>query len=307
MKKATTPHPALTALKQIITDQEARVITGQEAVLRTLEEVRRQVALELLTAPADSFSSYRLTQTLNAIDEHLKQWAGLAGREIDAGIVSSWNAGKELLPTMMSTAGLGMGQFNIPTSVLEQLQAFTWGKINGVAGETAAKIKAELTLGMLGQKTAQEVARDIVGDLPTILPLYKGRAIFKSVAERAEVIVGTELGRAFSMASQKSMEAAADTLPKLQKMWLHAGHPKVGRQIHLLMHGQVREIGSPFYQAVSGYGLQFPRDPKAPISEVIRCGCTHVPHHPDWGTAQEFADAFDSRQNKLWRGKKLST
>ncbi len=297
--------PDVTAtLKKIIADQEARIITGQEAVARTLEEVRRQVAVELLSAQTDSYSAWRLRQTLAAIDQHLATWAGAARAELTAGLTESWAAGAGQLHELAGAAGMELGRFWIPTSVLEQLKEFSWGKINGVAGEAASKIKAELTLGMLGQKTSQEVAEAIVGNLPDSIPYLKGRPVFKSVAERAEVITGTELGRAFSMASQKSMEAAVESVPGLQKLWLHAGHPKVGREIHLLLHGQVREIDNPFYQAPNGYGVQFPRDPNAPISEVIRCGCTHVPHHPDWGSAQEFADVFDERQHKLWQGPK---
>ena len=287
--------------QRIIADQEARIITGQAAVVKTLEEVRQQVAVELLTAPMDSFSAYRLQQTLAAIDWQLATWAGGARSIISSGLNDAWSAGMEQLPELAGAARMSLGQFGISTDVLDQLQAFSWGKINGVAGEAATKIKAELTLGMLGQKNSQDVAKAILGELPKDIPQYKGRDIFKSVAERAEVIVGTELGRAFSMASQKSIEAAVGNVPGLQKMWLHAGHPKVGRQIHLLMHGQVREIDAPFYRTHPGdYGVQFPRDPNAPISEVIRCGCTHVPHHPDWGEAQDFADAFDERQKKLW-------
>ena len=291
-------------LKRIIADQEARIITGQAAVVQTLEEVRQQVAMELLTAPTDSFSAYRLQQTLAAIDQHLATWANGARSILSSGLNDAWSAGMEQLPELAGAARMKLGQFGISTDVLDQLQAFSWGKINGVAGEAATKIKAELTLGMLGQKSSADVAKAIVGELPKDIPQYKGRDIFKTVAERAEVITGTELGRAFSMASQKSLEAGVESLPGLQKMWLHSGHPKVGRQIHLLMHGQVREIDAPFYRTYPGdYGVQFPRDPNAPISEVIRCGCTHVPHHPDWGTAQDFADVFDARQHKLWTGK----
>lgn len=298
--------PTVTStLKQIITDQERRIITGQEAVVRTLEVVRQQVAVELLSAPTDSFTSYRLRQTLAAIDQHLTAWSHQARLAVDSGLTDSWGAGAEQLTELAGAAGVNLGRFSLSSGVLDQLKEFSWGKISGVANEAATKIKAELTLGMLGQKTSQEVAAAIVGTLPTKLPVIKeGRPVFKSIAERAEVITGTELGRAFSMASQKSMAEAADTLPALQKMWLHAGHPKVGREIHLLMHGQIREIDKPFYQAPNGYGVQFPRDPNAPISEVIRCGCTHVPHLPEWGPASAFAEVFADRRDKLWMGQR---
>ena len=294
---------AADALGRIIADQEALVISGQDAVAQTLEVLRVKVATELLTVSTDSYASWQLRQTLATIDKQLELWASAARNIVDAGLAESWTAGLKLLPELASAAGMDLGTFWISSGVLEQLTEFTWGKIRGVAAEAATKIKAELTLGMLGQKSSQEIATAIVGHLPDSIPFLKGRPVFKSVAERAEVITGTELGRAFSMATQKSLEKAVETVPGLQKMWLHAGHPRVGREIHLLLHGQTREIDNPFYQAPGGYGVQFPRDPNAPIGEVIRCGCTHVPHHPDWGPAQDFADVFDARQHKLWTRK----
>jgi len=141
------------------------------------------------------------------------------------------------------------------------------------------------------------VAGSIAGNL-------NGPSIFKSVAERAETITGLEMGKVFSTATQKSMEQAEDVLPGLESMWLHAGHPRMPRRTHLMMHGQKRKIGNPFYRTPQGQPVMYPRDPKAPVSEIIRCGCIHIPWHPDWGSSDTFVGSFDQTQLNLWQGKK---
>ena len=113
------------------------------------------------------------------------------------------------------------------------------------------------------------------------------------------MITGLEMGRAFSIATQTSLEAAAETLPDLQRMWLHAGHPRMPRQVHLLMHGQTRGMKNPFYQSTDGGAVMYPRDPQAPIKEVIRCGCDHIPYMERWGSAKDFAASWDQTQYQV--------
>ncbi|MBC8018603.1 MAG: hypothetical protein H7X83_08810, partial [Verrucomicrobia bacterium] len=137
------------------------------------------------------------------------------------------------------------------------------------------------------QKTPQEIAGAIAGTL-------ERPGVFKGIAERAEVITKTELGRTFSMAAQKSFESAADTLPGLQKMWLHAGHPKSPRISHLGLNGSIKEVNQPFL--VGSVIMMHPRDPKAPISEIINCGCMHVPYMAEWGKKEAFLKSWQKAQ-----------
>jgi hypothetical protein len=140
-------------------------------------------------------------------------------------------------------------------------------------GTLWAQIKGEVNLGLLGGKTPHEVA-EAIGTI-----VDKGR--FRSAAERAQVITQTEMGRAYSQATQSRLEQAAQSVPKLEKMWIHAGHPKQARPGHLLAHGQHVPVNDLFN--VGTARMRYPRDPGAPISEVIRCGCDHAAWHPDWG------------------------
>jgi hypothetical protein len=289
-------------IKQILAARDKGIVSAQGAILDLLAELRRQILVEVIDAPGESFTAYRLKQSLSGIEKHLADFDSAAKTTIGNGLTHNWEAGADLLPETAAAAGLQTNFYHLSTHTLDALKEFTFGKISGVSGDLYNKLRGELTLGVLGQKTPAQVAATIAGNIKgSPLPNDKwGNPAFKSVAERAEVITGTEMGRAFSLATQKSGEAAKESLPQLKKVWLHAGHPKVGRIIHVYLHGQEREMDKPFYQAPNGYGVQFPRDPNAPISEVIRCGCTHVFHLPEFGDLKAFVADFDSKQHKLW-------
>jgi hypothetical protein len=280
-----------TEIKRILATQKRDETLGVERVLALLQEVQKEIVAELATSQVGSYSAFHLRGTLGSIEKHLADWQSAADRELGSGLADSWEAGKSLLPSAATAAEIHMVTPWISGHTLDALKEFTFGRIASVGGDAYNKIKGEVTMGILGQKTPQEVAANIAGNL-------QSPSIFKSIAERAEVITGTEMGRAFSMATQLSIEAAHETLPDLQYMWLHAGHPRMPRMLHLALHGQVRQVGKPFYQTPEGAKVMYPRDPKAPIKEVIRCGCIHVPYMDAWGDAKEFANDFDAQQQQ---------
>ncbi|MEA5113028.1 MAG: hypothetical protein VB050_03290 [Geobacteraceae bacterium] len=287
-------------IKAILKDRDAEIISGQEAVRRLLEETRKQILMDLAVIPGDGFSAHFLQQSLAAITDQLATWESATNRELDGRLSNTWEMGTSLLPEACAASGVQLGYVGISTHTLDALKDFTFGRIASVKGDLFNKIRGELSLGVLGQKTAQEVTQAIIGDIGN-LPLPVGRGgvpVFKSVRERAEVITGTEMGRAFSLATQKSIEAARETVPEMGSMWIHAGHPKQPRLIHMYMHGEVRTEGKPFYKTPEGIPVHYPRDPKAPIKEVIRCGCTHIPYHPLFGDRAAFAADFDTQQVK---------
>lgn len=290
-------------LQQILTAQGRRTIDGQEAIVRMLEEVRRQVLQELVSVQPQAdgnFPAWRLRQTLDSVNDHLAVFESEAKKELAVAITESWEAGAGMLKQMVVAGG---GTFGISGNLLHQMDPwlqnmknFTWGKVEGLAADLSSKIKAELSLGVLGQKTPYEVAQAIAGNLPKELPTWKNstRTIFSSIEERAQVITQTEMGRAFSMAHQGSMAAAADTLPTLQKMWLHAGHPKRARIYHLALNGNIKPVAENWL--VGNISMMYPRDPKAPASEVIRCGCMHVAYMPEWGKKEAFVKSWEKAQ-----------
>lgn len=274
-------------LKQVLTDQLRRTISGQEAVRRILDEVRRQVIMEIATAQPESFTLYRQTQMLGQIERLMFDAEAELRVEASKGITDSWNSGKGLI-TEMALAGSDITlATGISSQVLDQIKEFTWGRISSVRSDAVAKIRAEITLGLLGQKTPQEISSVIAGTL-------ESPGLFKGITERAEVITKTEMGRAFSMAHQASLVSATEMLPDLQKMWLHAGHPKQPRPYHLRLNGDIKAVDQPFL--IGSVIMMYPRDPKGPIGEIINCGCMHVAYMRSWGTKAEFTKAWAQAQ-----------
>jgi hypothetical protein len=79
-------------------------------------------------------------------------------------------------------------------------------------------------------------------------------------------------------------------------MWLHAGHPKRARIYHLNLHGHTVPVKDKFL--LGNIAMLYPRDPTAPASEVINCGCTHVGYLPEWGTKKSFTKTWNEAQKE---------
>ena len=92
------------------------------------------------------------------------------------------------------------------------------------------------------------------------------------LASRARTIARTEIGRARNAGRVQGMKDAGIEYYE----WSSASdiHSREG---HALMNGQVRAIGKPFKNPVTGALLDSPGDPDAPASETINCRCTLVP------------------------------
>lgn len=257
---------------RIIKDKNRAIETGTRAMLDILNDLRGQVIDELGRASLGSWDAYHLKQMLGSIENQIINFKDQAKVEVKGDLDKAWQMGKDLVDVPLSSAGIYTG-FHISTSVLDTLKDFTFHKIDGLSNAAWEKIQGELTLGILGGKTPQEVAKAIGMNL-------KDPSIFKSIAARAEVITQTEMGRVFSTAAETRMEEAAQHVDGLEKQWRHVGHPKVPRPSHLAADGDHVPVDEPFN--IGGIEMMYPRDPAAPIEETINCGCDHVPFMSSW-------------------------
>lgn len=261
-------------ITDLLREKDRRMRSGAETVRGMLAEVRDQIVAELRTVTGESYSGIYLRQNLASIERYLAGFESAASSEMGKILDAAWEDGADLVPAALRAGGFGVAFGHIPGPVLQSLKDFSFHKISGLTADAFTKIRGELSLGVLGQKNPHQVINAIAGGLDS-------PGVFKSLEERAEVIAQVEMGRAYSQASQISMGQAAAHLPELRKQWWHAGHPKSPRQSHLALHGQVQPIDRPF--VTGSLAIDFPRAPGAPASEVIRCGCDHVPYHPAWG------------------------
>lgn len=262
-------------IKKILKEKDAGILTGTEAMNGILVDLQKQVQGELGQAALGSWDAYYLKNLLDTIERQVADSTSAAKREIGKQLDITWGLGEKLVedPLKLAFAGQIYTGFNISTSSLNALKDFAFHKIEGLSNDAWYKIKGELTLGVLGGKTPQEVAKAIGANL-------KDPSIFTSIAARAEAITKLEMGRVFSTATQLRLEEAAKYVPDMEKMWVHAGHPKAARPYHVRATGQHVAWDQPFL--IGSIPMMIPRDPKAPISEVINCGCDHVPWHKSW-------------------------
>lgn len=260
------------AINQILKEKAAGIRTGTQSMLAILEDLRKQVINEIGLAALESFDYHRLKQMIPTIEFQIKNFREKAALEAVGLLEKYWGMGQNLVDAGLSASGVSVG-FALSSSALDATKDFTVSLIKGLSEEAQNKIETELHLGVLGQKTPQEVAQAVGLNLDS-------PSIFKNIATRAEVITQTEMGRVFSQATQYRMEEASRQVEGLEKMWVHAGHPKTPRIGHVVAHGQHVPVDQPFI--VDGVPIMFPRAPNAPLSEVINCGCDHVPYHPGW-------------------------
>ncbi len=251
-----------TTISRILKDKDRMIKSGTQAMLDILRALQKEVLNQLGQAAITEWDAYHLKQMLSAIESQIASFSSRAQAEAKGLLEKSWDQGRYLVDLPLAEAGIYTG-FYLSTSVLDTLKDFTFHKIEGLSDAAWEKIRSELTLGVMGGKTPQEVAAAIGKNL-------KDPSIFTSIGARAEVITKTEMGRVFSTAAELRMEEAAEQVDGLEKMWRHVGHPKVPRATHLAADGDHVPVDEPFN--IGGVMMMYPRDPAAPIEEVINCG-----------------------------------
>jgi hypothetical protein len=257
----------------ILKQKDRMIKSGGQALLGILKELQRQIREELGAAALTSWDVTSLNQLLSGVENAIGQFETAAKARMKTMLDDSWRQGIALVDAPLATAGISTGGFHLATTVLDILKDTAFHRVGGLSNAAWEQIRGELTLGILGGKTPQQVANSIGLNL-------KSPSIFGSIAGRAEVITKLEMGRVFSQASQLRMDQAARYVPGLEKQWRHAGHPKTARPTHVAADGEHVPVDQPFN--IGGVKMMFPRAPGAPLEEVINCGCDHVPYHARW-------------------------
>lgn len=99
------------------------------------------------------------------------------------------------------------------------------------------------------------------------------------------------------MSTELGINKAQEVLPDLEKMWVHAGHPKQARLSHVAAHGQHVKADEKFL--IGGLVMRYPRDPAGGVANSVHCGCELVPYMADWYTPDEFLKDWEVQQKKV--------
>jgi hypothetical protein len=262
-------------INSLLKQKNKGVLSAEKAMRGVYEELRKQTISELQGVEAVSYSAYYLKQNRAMLEKAIADAESRAKRDMNGNLDKMWDGGGDLVKDTMRAGELtvsGQAYFLNPT-LLDTLKDFASTRLESLSEAAWSKINGELTMGVLGQKTPWEVSKAIAGTI-------KDPGIYKNVMTRAATITEVEMGRVFSTATAQSLEKAAQAVPGMMKEWNHAGHPFKPRMSHLALHGQRKNVDEPF--VTGSLVIDYPRDPKASIEEVIHCGCEVIPWHPSW-------------------------
>lgn len=247
---------------------------------------------------ADQPSDYQQWQ-LPQIEAEISRTLAVARNQSQASamsrIMQSWQAGiagvdGPLVASELTVAGT-LPQ--ISYRQLDAIKSFMTDRLRDAAADAVNKINADLGLVMIGAQSPGQA-------ITNITKLLEG-----TTRERAAGIVRTELGRAYSVAGQARMVAAAEVIP-MDKVWRRSGKPRQ-RVGHALADGQRVDVKD-YFKIPDKDGviveLMFPRDPSGPPGETINCGCVSIPKPREWRSTTP--DRVPFRADELDRNSQLA-
>ena len=274
------------AIRQRLRERAALVLSTDQDVTALLQAARARIIEQLANQPSE-FAQWRLPQLLQQIEAVLDGATASAVARVDAGLRSAWQAGEDFIDKPLAAGGLNV-EAALPlldVTVLGQVRNFTTGRIKDIAVQAMRQIDRALGLVTLGAQSpfdAVKAVQTTLGDEST---------------RRAATIVRTELGRVFALASQQRLEQAVTRVPGLQKQWRRSGKLH-SRWNHDAIDGQVQDVDKLFVLPSHDGLLRMncPHDPKAPIEEVINCGCIALPYRKEWAMATPGAKPFSAEE-----------
>lgn len=237
-------------------------------VLALLSSSRTEVAARI--AETD-WQVYRLQELKRAIDSAIDHFEGQYG-QIQTGILSNmWEAGIDMIDGPLRVAGIEAMLPELSRTTLEIMQGYSQDLIGGLTGDMRKKISAELTNGLLGAKSQHQVMLAIGKNLDD-------PGVYRSIAERAEAITRTEMGRVHSLSRQARIEATVANNPEIAwlKQW-HASGKAHPRRWHAQLGGTPPVPLDVLWQGF----IPYPHAPGLPAKEVVNCGCFHT-LETDW-------------------------
>lgn len=245
-------------------------------IIRLLKLARDRIR-EILAGQPTDYQRWSLPPLQRAIEARLAEFERAAANAAGQGAAAAAQAGIELVDAPLRAGGLSIVGVTggIDARQLEAMRQFLTDRLKGLTARAIDRINSELGMVILGVQSPAEAIGKIA------------RLLGDESRSRAITIVRTEIGRAFSAAAHARMQAAAERVPGLQRMWRRSGKIH-SRPEHDAIDGEVRGVDEPF-RVVDRHGevieLMYPRDPKAPPAQTINCGCEALPYMRSWGVA----------------------
>lgn len=264
--------------KELVKEAEREV----DEILKTaLERVR-----ETLAGSPTEWDVFYLGQVEKNIKAVMTDVGDALSRNMATHIGQAWQAGEDLIDMPFAAAGVQITALlpELDTRQLSAIRSFMTGRLKDVATEAVVKINGELGLVIVGAQDPYQATKKIASH------------IGKGGKARAKTIVRTEVGRAYSISTQQRQDQAKEVFPGLKKQWRRSGKTH-SRRSHDIADGQIADVDKPFI--IGGVEMKHPRDPSAPASETINCGCDSLPVMEHWEVKQPNRQAFAVEETLL--------
>jgi hypothetical protein len=189
--------------------------------------------------------------------------------------------GIQIVDSTIDNANLIKAVPYLSEDVLRKSQALSGELITGLTDKIRTDVNRQLSLAVMGQKTAHNVIEEIGGKLNTA-------SVFGSIKRRAELIYRTEMNRTQTLAGAERIAQLVKQYPDLKKKWIHS-HVGMPRMNHMALDGEVipaNEMfelqGNPKDKKTSGKVFQVysPYDTQLPASETVNCRCKVIAVFP---------------------------
>jgi len=278
------------ALKERLAERARLLLGSNQKVVALLRDAWVQISQQLAAQPAD-WRQWQLVRLRDQLDTILTATGQQAGATVNLALQGAWQQGEDMVDKTLAAIDhnvqlrLGM----LDARVLAAMQTFGVDRMRDVTEVAAGKIGQQLGLVTIGGITPFEAIKAVQGILDA------------DSTRRATAIVTTEVSRAFAVAGNERLVQAAPLVPGLGKQWRRSGKIH-SRWNHDIIDGQVVDADKPFKVPNPGGGfdlMQCPHDPKAPVEQVIHCGCVSLPWMKQWKVMTPGAKPFTERELKL--------
>ena len=223
-----------------------------------LNNSRKEIASRII---ATEWDAYHIPQMTDAVNDAMLTFSNRYKSFQTDALANMFQAGVDAVDWPLNIVGFKFATPELSATALEILQGFSIDLISGLTQDAVKKINAELTLGVLGNKTHFQVMQGIGGNLTD-------KGVFKTIASRAETITRTEMARVHSTAREARNQATIKASPgeKWLKKWL-SSHKANSRDEHAELDGETVPVDENFPG-----NIPYPHAPGLPAADSINCG-----------------------------------
>ena len=266
-------------VEKFLSQNERMTSQGARKLIRVVKDARNEILQTIRNVPLTQWQAWYLPQLREQLDRRLDELQKRLVVQMNSSQKSFFEYSVSKADELAKVSGIvEMPLVYLDPTVLQATQTLSAELVKTIPLDLRKKLGNRLSLGILGEKSAQQVAHEIVGD-----------KVFGLSFNQAEKISRTELMRTQSIAQEKRFQQIVELDPTVLKTWVWSGKPD-GRKGHQEAEAKYSANPIPFgeYFRVRSkltdpyIEIMFPRSPDAIGSSkdiaanTIFCGCLHL-------------------------------